>query len=74
LLKGVIKSVLRVWHALCLSLTSFGFYPKDPHGPRNVLELLIAHILEGQIELIAHLVPNFAGDTNTTGVCQRFQA
>ena len=30
----------------------------DPHRPRDVLDLLLAQILEGEIELVAHLVPN----------------
>jgi len=40
---------------------------------QDVLELLLARILEGDIELALHILSYPAGDTNTARLCKRFQ-
>jgi len=35
--------------------------PVDPHRPGNVLDLLLAHVVEDEIELVAHLVAHEPG-------------
>ena len=40
---------------------------------QDVLELLLARILEGDIELALHILSYPAGDTNTARLCKSFQ-
>jgi hypothetical protein len=43
------------------------------HWPGNVLDVLLAHILEGDIELVAHLVVHHAADADPAGFGERLQ-
>jgi hypothetical protein len=45
--------------------------PIDPHGPGNVLDLLLAQILEDKGQPIAHVVMNRVGDEHPAGIGQR---
>src|SRR5215471_1999866 len=45
----------------------------DPHWPGDVLDLPLAKILEGVIELVPHLVPNDPADTDPAGFGQPLQ-
>jgi hypothetical protein len=47
--------------------------PVDPHWPGDILELLLAQILKGEIELVAHLVADDPADANPPGLGQLFQ-
>jgi hypothetical protein len=42
--------------------------PISPHGPRDVLDLLLAHVLEGVIEPVAHLVTHHPADADPAGL------
>jgi hypothetical protein len=46
----------------------------NPDCPCNILDLLIAHILESEIELVAHLVAHDPADANAAGIRQGFEA
>jgi hypothetical protein len=46
---------------------------EDPHRPCDVLELLFACVLEGDIELAPNLPVRIFGDTNATGLRQSLQ-
>jgi hypothetical protein len=46
----------------------------DAHGPRDVLDLLLAHILKREGELVAHLVADNAANTNSARFGQGFEA
>jgi hypothetical protein len=46
---------------------------EDPHWPCDVLELLFACVLEGDIELAPNLPVRIFGDTNATGLRQSLQ-
>jgi hypothetical protein len=37
----------------------------DPHGPRDILDLLLAKILEGVIELVADVIAHHSADADT---------
>ena len=43
------------------------------HRPGDVLDLLLAHVLEGKIELVAHLVAHDTADTDPAGCRQCFE-
>ena len=44
------------------------------HRPRNVLDLLFTHVLEGEGKLVAYLVAHHAADADTTRLRQGFEA
>src|SRR5258708_378888 len=46
---------------------------KHPHRPRDVLHLLLAQILEGEVELVTHLLVRRAAEANAAGLGQRFE-
>jgi hypothetical protein len=48
-------------------------HPVDPHRPRNVLDALLAHVLQRQIEPVAHLVADHPADADPTGIGQGLQ-
>ena len=43
------------------------------HRSRDVLDLLLAHVLEGEAQLVAHLVAHHAADADAAGLGQGFQ-
>jgi hypothetical protein len=45
----------------------------DPHGTGNVLEVLLASVLEGDLKLTFGIFLNSAGDTYPTGLRKTFQ-
>jgi hypothetical protein len=45
----------------------------NAHRPGDVLDLLLAHILERQFELVPHLVTHDPADADTTGFGQSFE-
>src|SRR5205814_6159239 len=45
----------------------------DPHRPCDVLDLLLAEILEGEVELVAHLLVRRAAEADAAGLRQRFE-
>jgi hypothetical protein len=45
----------------------------DPHWPGDVLDLLIAHVLEGEIEFVAHLIADDPADADPTWLGQSLQ-
>lgn len=45
----------------------------DAHRPRDVLEILLAGILEVRLELAAHLPIGVVGDTDAAGLSDAFQ-
>jgi hypothetical protein len=47
--------------------------PEDADRPGDVLDLLLAHVLEGQVELVPHLVADLARDAKPAGFCKRFE-
>ena len=47
--------------------------PPDSHRPRNVLELALAGILEGDIELALHVLLHSSGHADAAGLGQRLQ-
>jgi hypothetical protein len=46
----------------------------DPHRPGDILDLLLAPVLERKIELVAHLVAHDPADGDPAGLGQRFEA
>jgi hypothetical protein len=46
--------------------------PVDPHGPGDVLDLLLAQILEGKGQPVANVVMDRIGDEHPAGVGQGF--
>src|SRR5262249_12455155 len=46
----------------------------DPHRPGDVLDLLLAAILERIRQFVANLVAHHLGDADAGGLCQRLQA
>ena len=44
-----------------------------PHGPRDILQLLLAGIVKGEVQLVAHLVANAAADADAARLGQSFQ-
>src|SRR5262249_23716855 len=48
--------------------------PVDPQRPSNVLDLLLAYILKGNIKLVAHLVAHDPADANPTGLSQSLES
>ena len=44
------------------------------HRPRDVLDLLLAHVLEGEVELVAHLVAHDPADADPAGLGQGFES
>ncbi len=46
----------------------------DPHRPRDVFDLLLALVVEGEIELVAHLVAHDPADADPARLGQGFQA
>ncbi|HWZ72506.1 MAG TPA: hypothetical protein VN326_13665 [Casimicrobiaceae bacterium] len=46
---------------------------KYPNGPGDVLDRLLTHIVEGEIELVAHLVAHDPADADSTGFGQGFK-
>src|SRR5262249_54341391 len=47
--------------------------PVNTHWPRDVFDLLLAQILEGEIEPVAHLIAHDAADANPARLRQRLQ-
>jgi hypothetical protein len=47
--------------------------PIHPHWPSDVLYLLLAQILEGVAQLVAHLVAHDTADADPTGFGQCFE-
>jgi hypothetical protein len=43
------------------------------HWPSNVFDLLLAHVIEGEIELFTHLLMHDAADAGPARVGERFQ-
>jgi len=39
----------------------------DAYGPRDVLDPLLAHVLEAEVELVAHLITHDAADADSAG-------
>src|SRR5262249_40801502 len=52
---------------------TFGTQGIDTHWPPNVLELLLAQILEPVIELVAHLIAHHPADADPAGLGQSLQ-
>ena len=48
--------------------------PIDPHRPGDVLDLLLAEILEEKGQPVAHLVVNRIGDEDAAGIGERLDA
>ena len=46
----------------------------DAHRPGDVLDALLAEVLEAEIELVAHLVAHDAADADAAGLGERFEA
>jgi len=46
---------------------------KGPHRPRDVLDLLFAHVLEGDVELVADLVAHHPADADSARLGQGFE-
>jgi hypothetical protein len=46
--------------------------PIDAHRPGNVFDLLLAEILKGKGQAVAHLIMNGIGDEHPAGICQGF--
>src|SRR6516162_3022924 len=44
------------------------------HWPRDVLELLLAHVIECDIELVSHLVVHHSTDADAARLVDRFKA
>ena len=45
----------------------------NPHWARDVLDALLPHVLEGAIELVAHLVAHYPADADPAWLGQGFQ-
>src|SRR5258708_25119673 len=45
----------------------------DPYRSRNILDLLLAHVLERKGELVAHLITHHPADADPTGLGQGFE-
>ena len=45
----------------------------DAHRPCNVLDLLLAHVLEREVELVAHLIAHHPADANPARLGQGFE-
>jgi len=50
-----------------------GHHPIGPHRPRDVLDLLLAHVLEGDFKLVAHLVAHHPADAEPARLGERFE-
>src|SRR5262249_50594208 len=48
-------------------------HPIGPHRPRDVLDLLLAHVLKRESELVAHLVADHAADANPARSGERLE-
>src|SRR6516162_4802869 len=46
---------------------------EHPHRPRNVLDLLLAEIVEGDVEAVAHLLVRRGTEANPARLGQRFE-
>ena len=53
--------------------TGCGYHAISPNGPGNVLEVLLTHIGEGQVEPAGGIFLNAGRDANAAGLGQRFQ-
>jgi hypothetical protein len=51
----------------------FQFDPVDPHRPDDVLDLLLAEILVGEVELVPYLVTDDPADADPAGLGERFE-
>jgi hypothetical protein len=45
----------------------------DAHWPDKVLYVLLAHIFESEIQLVAHLITHYSADTNPARLRERLQ-
>src|SRR5260370_17993226 len=45
-----------------------------PHRPSDILDVLLAHILKGNVELVAHLVADDAADAKAARLGQTLQS
>jgi hypothetical protein len=48
--------------------------PMDAHWPGNVLYLLLTHVLEPEVELVAHLIAHDPADANPARLGQGFES
>ena len=61
-------------HARCRQFgDSFWAQCIDPHRANDVLDALLTHVLEDEIELVAHLVPHDPADADPAGLSQGFE-
>ena len=47
---------------------------KNPHRPRDILNIDLAHIFEVQVELVSNLVPCCSGETDAAWLGEGFKA
>src|SRR4029077_15837712 len=55
------------------SLNGATTYPMDLHRSGNVLEALLSHVVEGEVETPGYVLLNTGGHTNTSRLGQTFQ-
>src|SRR5207247_4754247 len=48
--------------------------PVHPHRPRDVLDLLLARVVEGEVELVAHLIAHDTADADAARLGERLEA
>jgi hypothetical protein len=48
-------------------------HPIDPHRPRDVLQLLLAGVLEGKVELVAHMFADAKANADASRLGQAFE-
>ena len=46
---------------------------KDPHWPRDILDALLAHVLEGEVEPVAYLIADDPADADPARFSQAFE-
>src|SRR5215831_9101577 len=63
----------RARQPMMLSQLGLQAHSVDLHRPRNVLELLLAYVLESVIEPVSHLVPNDTADADPARLRQCLQ-
>ena len=60
--------------ALAGAAAAVSLHAIDAHRPGDVLDLLLAQILEGEVELVAHLVAHHAADADAARLGQGLPA
>ena len=67
------RGFVRQWHRRRYRRFYAKPHAPDMHRPCNVLDLLLARVLEGEIELVAYLAVDYLADADAARLGERFQ-